>query len=126
MKKCLSEKTPGSAVIVWQGVIIEETESSDALEFIKKLGANKVKYLGKIITKPDVENGQPVPGTGGRNDQFFEIIDAESEFWVNRLKAEFRLLSDIIWSVNGYQDNPIYPDWITEYVDDDDNWDNKK
>jgi len=126
MEKSLIEKTEGSNVIVWQGVIIAENEIPEALEFLKELGAKKVNYLGKILTKPDIENGHPVPGTGGRNDQFFEIIDAESSFWINRLKAEFRLLSDIIWSVNGYQDNPIYPNWITEYVDNDDNWDKNK
>ena len=126
MKKSLIEKTKGSNVIVWQGVVIKENEIPEALEFLKELGATKVNYLGKILTKPDIKNGKKVPETGGRNDQFFEIIEADFGFWINRLKAEFRLLSDIIWSANGYQDNPIYPNWIAEYVDDDDNWDKNK
>jgi hypothetical protein len=122
--RSLLPKGEKSVVIVWQALILKEEEVPEALEMLKDMGAKKINYLGMVITKPDIDgDGNPIPETGGRTDHFFEVLDAETSFWVNRLKLGIRLLSDAIWSVNGYNENPIYPEWIKEYVPDEDNWD---
>jgi len=122
--RSLLPKSDKSVVIVWPALILREEEVPEALEMLQGIGAKEINYLGMVITKPDIdEEGNPIPETGGRTDHFFEVLDAETSFWVNRLKLGIRLLSDAIWSVNGYDGNPIYPDWIKEYVPDEDNWD---
>ena len=123
-ERTLSSKSDDSVVIVWPALILQTEEVPEALELLRKIGAKEINYLGMIITKPDIDgDGNLVPETGCRTDHFFEVLDAETSFWVNRLKLGIRLLSDVLWSVNDYDKNPIYPNWIQEYVSDKDNWD---
>jgi hypothetical protein len=118
-------KYDDGVVLVWQGVLIKDSELPDAENLLKSFGAEKVNILGKILTLPDTEDGKEVSGTGGRTDWFFEVSGTTDAFWIKRLQNGFRLLSDVLWSANSYQDNPIYPEWIFDYLRDNDNWDKK-
>jgi len=127
IERTLKEKSDKSVVIVWPALILQEEEIPKALKLLQEIGAKKINYLGMVITNPDIDDdGNDIPETGGRTDHFFEVLDAESGFWVNRLRLGLRLLSDVLWSVNDYDKNPIYPNWIKEYVPDEDNWDIQK
>jgi hypothetical protein len=74
-----------------------------------------VKFLEAIFTKPDVGD----PTTGGRSDLFF-AIDSSSEsfgsFCVRRLSLGIRWLEDVLSELNGYSQNPIYPDRVLNYL----------
>jgi hypothetical protein len=101
--RSLLPKSDQSVVVVWPALILRDEEVPEALEMLRGIGAKEIKYLGMVITKPDIdEDGNSIPETGGCTDHFFEVLDAETSFWVNRLKSGIRLLSDVLWSVNGY------------------------
>jgi len=101
-------------VCVWQGTVLKETEEIDFIEFIKSLGAEEVKVLGTIITKGD--QGDENETTGGRQDLFFEVTYKDISFPIKRLKAGIRWLEDVLSDINGYKDNPIYPEYIKDYL----------
>jgi hypothetical protein len=102
-------------VLVWQGCVLQKNEECEFIDLMKKIGALKVHILGQLKTKPDVGD----PESGGRNDLFFEVEENSSGFWVQRLKFGIRLLADVISKTNGYYRNPIYPQFVLDYVRDD-------
>jgi hypothetical protein len=73
----------------------------------------RVQLLETILTKPDVG----VPDTGGRCDIFLAIHEDDvAKFAVPRLGMGIRWLEDVVSKVNGYPSNPIYPDYVLEYL----------
>lgn len=99
-------------VCVWPGTIVEEPEIEDFVRFFRAEMNTRVQFLETVITGPDLENGVPVPGTGGRHDVFFAVHDEDvSKFAVPRLSLGIRWIEDALAGSMG-----IWPERIREYA----------
>ena len=110
------DKSKFNVVAVWPGTLLELPGQVEEFEkFFKTEFGVDVKFLEAIFTKPDVGD----PTTGGRSDLFF-AIDSSSEsfgsFCVRRLSLGIRWLGDVLSELNGYSQNPIYPDRVLNYL----------
>lgn len=97
---------------VWPGTIlgnhtIEEFEQF----FVENLHGTRIKFSEIVITSPDMENGSPVPDTGGRSDIFFYVHDEDlGKFAVPRLAYGIRWWEDVVQN----ESHLIYPKEIIE------------
>lgn len=99
-------------VCVWPGVLVREGEEKDVTDFFLKEMSTRIQFLETIVTEPDMEDGYPVEGTGGRHDILFAVHnDDVANFAVPRLKMGIRWIEDVYG--NGHGD--IYPDRVSEY-----------
>ena len=107
---------PFSQVVVWPGTLVGKDKASDFEAYVlEHLGA-KIKYLEEIKTKPDMENGIPVEGTGGRNDVFFAIHEDDiPRFAVSRLGYGMRWIEDVLSNESADGVESIYPDSVKQY-----------
>jgi hypothetical protein len=102
-------------VAVWPGTVLGDTPVEEFVKFFADEGY-RVQYLEEIETAPDMKNGEEVEGTGGRNDLFFAIHDEDiPKFAVPRLMMGIRWIEDAMSRVNGYHENPIYPERVADY-----------
>ncbi len=105
-----------SQVCVWPGTVLDGSTVEEFVEFFAGEGW-RIQYLEEIATAPDMANGEPVDGTGGRIDQFFAIHEGDvGKFSVPRLAMGIRWLEDVMGSANGYDSNPLYPERVSEYL----------
>ena len=99
-------------VCVWPATTGCETEEGQIrfVEFMKTEFKTRVKYLGTIVTKPNVGE----PGTGGRSDLFFLCHHEDTHsFAIRRLVYGIRWLEDVVDN-EAYTPNRIYPDEVYE------------
>lgn len=109
----IERKEGFNQVCVWPGTMLGDSTVEEFVEFFAGKGW-RIQYLEEIVTSPDVV--EEVAPTGGRIDQFFAIHDEDiSKFAVPRLALGIRWLEDVMSSVNGYKENPIYPERVREY-----------
>jgi len=107
-------------VCVWPGTVVKTARAEgdsvkDFEEHVRKEFGVRVMYLEEITTAPDIENGKPVEGTGGRNDLFFAVHNEDVEkFAVPRLSVGIRWIGDVLSKENYL--SPIYPERVFEYV----------
>jgi hypothetical protein len=102
-------------VCVWPGTLVEKGDEKEFEQYFLDMGF-EIKFIEVIFTAPDLENGHPVEGTGGRSDVFFYIHnDAISRFAVWRLIYGIRWIEDVLAAANGYEDSPLYPERVREY-----------
>ena len=102
-------------VAIWPGTTLGDSPVKDFIEFFAGEGF-RIQYLEEINTAPDMEDGKPVKGTGGRTDQVFAVHEDDiAKFSVWRLPMGMRWIEDAMSATNGYPDNPIYPDRFDEY-----------
>lgn len=103
-------------VCVWPGVVLGCGTAKDFVIFFREKGF-RIQYLEEVVTAPDRdENGEEVPGTGGRVDQFFSIHDEDIvKFAVPRLRMGIRWIEDAMSRTNGYHLNPIWPERVRKY-----------
>ena len=81
---------------VWPGVVVGEDQIKDFEDHFKDLGF-RVKYSEEVKTKPDAIHGEPVEGTGGRNDLLFYIHEDDiGKFAVPRLSMGIRWWEDVV------------------------------
>ena len=88
---------------VWPGTLLGDSTPADLeLFFLTEMGV-RVKFVDQVMTLPDLDQeGNPVPGTGGRSDLFFTIHDEDlSRFAIPRLSMGIRWWEDVV----GYNDN---------------------
>jgi len=98
-------------VCVWPGGLCPMREVEDAIRYGLKI---RVQCLEYIVTYPDLENGKPVPGTGGRFDLFFAVHHKDVQrFAIPRFDLGIRWIEDVLWSVNYH--SPIYPERVFRY-----------
>lgn len=95
---------------VWPGVILEDENgpiTPEAFEaWMKENFGARIKYENQIKTLPDMENGEAVPDTGGRNDVFFYVHQEDiPSFAIPRLQAGIRWWEDVV----GNKNHLIYP-----------------
>jgi hypothetical protein len=101
---------------IWPGTILETEEGKISFEDFETWVANnfngvRIKMMEEVKTLPDMEDGVPVPDTGGRNDLFFYVHDEDiPKFAVARLQAGIRWWEDVLGNGNG----DIYPEEILE------------
>lgn len=82
-----------------QGMALAEKDIEDFEKFALEELGGKIKYLETVKTKPDIdENGNAVPGTGGRSDVFVAIHEdsIKTSFSIKRLQFGIRWLEDVI------------------------------
>ena len=104
-----------SQVVVWPATIVGKQKIEEFEEYIKDEFDVEIEYLEEVTTLPDI--GDTKEETGGRNDVFFCVKDTDVEkFAVPRLKMGMRWVEDALSDVNGYNQNPIYPERIKEYI----------
>lgn len=101
-------------VVVWPGTFIPEGDEQEFVDWIKNDFGCRAQYLEQIETKPDVSDTDG--NTGGRNDILFAIHNEDiGKFSIRRLAFGMRWLEDVTSDVNGYPENPIYPERILKY-----------
>lgn len=100
-------------VVVWPGTLVGQSNVADFEKFILDELGTRVEYLEEVVTYPDMDdNGQPVEGTGGRNDLFFAVHKEDiAKFAVPRLAYGMRWIEDVYG--NGHGD--LYPLRISHY-----------
>jgi len=110
---------PFVQVCVWEGTLVategkettpEKIEEFEAF-FVERFGT-RVQYIAEIKTGPNIDgHGNPVKGTGGRNDVFFSVHEEDvGKFAVPRLTVGIRWIEDVLARDN-YR-HPIYPDGV--------------
>lgn len=115
--KNVQKKENFNQVVIWPGTIVKPERAGEFETWMLENMGIRVQYLEEILTKPDVdENGNVVPGTGDRNDLFFAVHEDDiSKFAVARLQFGMRWIEDAMSNINGYFQNPIYPDRVAGY-----------
>lgn len=99
-------------VCVWPATLVGADRVQEFEKFVLDEMGAKVQYLEEIQTAPDMRNGFPVEGTGGRNDVFFAVHnDDVMKFAVPRFAYGMRWLEDVYG--NGHGD--LYPERVAEY-----------
>ena len=109
----MKNKSKFSQVCVWPGTVVGAEKVKDFEQFIKKEFGVRVKYIEEILTSPDVRNGFPVEGTGGRNDLFFKVhSDDIMKFAIPRLQVGIRWVEDVLDNEGGMS---LYPERVVNY-----------
>lgn len=96
---------------VWPGTVLETEDEKITFEQFEawvseNFGGVRIKMVEEVKTLPNMNNGVPVPETGGRNDLFFYVHDEDIlKFAIPRLQVGIRWWEDVLG--NG-QEN-IYP-----------------
>ena len=93
---------------VWPGTVLGDSGIKELVDFFLDEMGVRVQYHTEIKTLPDIENGEEVEGTGGRNDLFFFIHnDDVDKFALPRLQMGIRWWEDVV----SYNDNShLYTD----------------
>lgn len=72
----------------------------------------RVQFLECIVTNPDLDDGVPAPGTGGRYDTFFAIHNEDvMKFAEPRFRHGIRWIEDVLLNGGGY----LYPTRVEDY-----------
>lgn len=53
---------------VWQGIILEDDDTNDFIQFFSESHGVNINELKQIYTKSDYFHGKPIINTGGRSD----------------------------------------------------------
>lgn len=101
-------------VCVWPGLIVPESEA-EKFELDVYIQMNvRIKFLETIKTNPDMDNGEPVPETGGRSDVFFAVHEDDiMKFAAARLPYGIHWIEDMLSKVNYTQE--LYPKRVFKY-----------
>jgi hypothetical protein len=102
-------------VMIWPGTILNDEDIPSFEQWMGEQGF-KIQFLETIITKPDMKDGCPVLGTGGRHDIFFGVHQTSlPKISVAKLRFQegMRWLEDAIAPING--GNRLYPEYVSEY-----------
>jgi hypothetical protein len=101
-------------VVVWPGTVVGTDKIEEFESFMKDQIDTRVKYIEEIKTGPDMEDGCPVEGTGGRNDLLFYVHSEDlMSFAIARLQFGMRWIEDVL--DNESEDYSIYPERVKEY-----------
>lgn len=99
-------------VCVWASTDLIDGQELQFEDFMKEFWGIRVHFLERFYTKPDMKNGMPVDGTGGRSDIFFEIHEDDiAEFALKRFSMDppVRWIEDVLDNGHGY----LYPEYVT-------------
>ena len=101
-------------VCVWAGTTLDGSSAEELEAWFDQQGF-KVQFLEELETSPDMKDGSPVQGTGGRSDLFFAVHeDSIRSFAVARFQlGHIRWIEDVLSEGNNYQG--IYPERVFDY-----------
>ena len=86
-----------SQLCVWPGTVVDADEEQDFIKWMKDQFGVVATPLNTIETKPDMKDGEPVPGTGGRMDFVFAIRDQDvAHFAIPRLGTGISWFEDYL------------------------------
>jgi len=92
-------------VCVWPATIVGDKKAEFETFFLEETGT-RVQFLEEVETGPDMHEGQPVEGTGGRVDVFFAVHNEDvMKFAVPRLSMGIRWIEDVYGNGGGH----MYP-----------------
>tara|TARA_R100001163_G_C5047030_1_gene184240 strand:+ start:350 stop:703 length:354 start_codon:yes stop_codon:yes gene_type:complete len=97
-------KTVFNQLCVWQGITLSEDQYEDFVEFFANELDTRIKLAEVVLTNPDLDEGEPVPETGGRSDILFYVHDEDvTGFALKRLQLDggVRWWEDVV----SYNDN---------------------
>jgi hypothetical protein len=99
----MSKENKYTQLCVWAGTDLGDSKPEEMVKFFKDEMNTRIKYHKEVLTRPDLDDdGNPVPDTGGRIDQFFYVhSDDVGHFAVPRLQMGIRWWEDVV----GYNDN---------------------
>lgn len=99
-------------VVVWPATLVGAENVADFEQFMMEVLGARCKYIEEVKTLPDMKNGEPVEGTGDRNDLLFYVhSDDIVKFAITRLPYGMRWIEDVYGNDGGY----LYPERISEY-----------
>jgi len=99
-------------VCVWPGTEVKETEVEAFVGFMLENFKCRIQFLETVETAPDMKNGYPVEGTGGRHDVFFAVHSEDvGDFAIPRITFGIRWIEDVYGNKQGH----LYPARIKEY-----------
>lgn len=102
-----------SQVCIWPACYTDG-KVQEFIDLMKKEFDIRIQYLEEITTGPDIENGKPVPETGGRIDLFFAVHnDDVGKFSIPRFTVGIRWIEDVL--AKGNYRSPIYPKRVFDY-----------
>jgi len=109
-KANVERKDSFNQVCVWPGTTLGDSTVEQFEKFFMDELNTRIQFLEIIETAPDMENGMPVEGTGGRSDILFAVHkDDIGHFAIKRLAYEIRWIEDV------YGNGSLYPERIAEY-----------
>ena len=91
------KKNNYNQLCLWAGITVGENAQLFE-DYVRDEFGFRVKYETEVITKPDIEDGELVDGTGGRIDLLFYIHDGDiSKFAFQRFKiGHIRWWEDVV------------------------------
>ena len=96
------EKDQFNQLCVMEGTTFPEGGVKEFHQFFKDEFDVRVKFENQVKTLPDMQDGEPVPETGDRNDLFFYIHNDDiGKFAVPRLQMGIRWWEDVLGNGNG-------------------------
>ena len=116
MSENVKTEAPFTQVVVWPGTLVAPEQIAEFEAFMLTELKARVKYLETIFTGPDIENGCPVEGTGGRADVFFAIHAEDiGKFAIPRFQYEMRWIEDVLGNELMKGEVSIYPARVRDY-----------
>ena len=114
----MAKKSVYNQVCLWEGCLVKNSNppysEKEFVSFMKKEFGVRVKYLEEVLTKPDMKNGKPVRGTGGRNDLLFSVHEDDvMKFAVIRLSVGIRWIEDVMSRINN--SHRLYDNRLANY-----------
>jgi len=101
-------------VCVLEGILMGKSTPKEFEDLIFEKFETRIQFLEEVETNPDIEDGLPVPDTGGRHDIFFAVHSEDvMKFSVIRLSFRIRWIEDVL--AKGNYHSPIYPARIFDY-----------
>lgn len=114
----VTRKPQYQQVCIWPATYLGGETAEDFEKWFEEEFKTRVQYLETVTTGPDLhpETREPVPGTGGRTDIFFAIHEDDiKHFALRRFQIGASWLEDVVADINGYNNNPIYPERVLKY-----------
>lgn len=109
-------EAPFTQVVVWPGTLLAPEEVAEFEEWMLSELKTRVKFLETIVTGPDIEDGHPDEGTGGRSDVFFAVhTDDIGHFAVLRFQFGMRWIEDVLGNELMQGRVSIYPARVRDY-----------
>jgi len=97
----MTEQDNFTQLCVWPSTIVGG-KVDEFVAFMKENFGARVRFDQEVKTLPDMEDGQPVPETGGRIDVFFYVHKEDlAKFALSRLTAGIRWWEDVLGNGGG-------------------------
>lgn len=111
----VERKPEFSQVVVWPGAVVGADRVAAFEQWMLDNFGARVQYLEEVKTNPDRDTlGEPVPGTGERNDVLFGIHAGDIEGFAHpRFAYGMRWVEDAVAAHNG--GDTLYPEHVKGY-----------